>query len=99
MNVGRNGTAFMSNYEKLIAVLAKHGVRCYLQGPEQLVVSDQPGSPWPDGGNSFWVTRLRGVASFHVVAARILRAAVERRGRVVSGVHELRDERDVCGAV
>jgi hypothetical protein len=51
----------MSSYDELVAALAGDGIICYLQSPDQLVVSAQAGAPWPDRGNSFWVTRAGGV--------------------------------------
>jgi hypothetical protein len=50
----------MNSYEELVAALAGDGILCYLQSPDQLVVSAQTGAPWPDRGNSFWVTRAGG---------------------------------------
>jgi hypothetical protein len=51
----------LDTYEQLAAALAEVGIYCYLQSPDQLVVSDQLGPPWPNRGNSFWMTRATGV--------------------------------------
>jgi hypothetical protein len=50
----------MGSYDELVAALAGDEISCYLQSPDQLVVSAQAGAPWPDRGNSFWVTRAGG---------------------------------------
>jgi hypothetical protein len=55
---GRMGGDYpMTTYEQLATVLAKDGIKCRFQAPEQLVVSAQIGPAWPDCGNSFWITR------------------------------------------
>jgi len=47
-------------YRQLAKVLVEHGIRCYLQGAVQMVVSTQDGLVLPDRGNSFWLTRAAG---------------------------------------
>jgi hypothetical protein len=50
----------MDEYEQLAEKLAANGIKCYLQSPHQLVISEQLGPVWPNRGNSFWVTRSGG---------------------------------------
>ena len=50
----------MDEYERLADNLAVDGIWCHHQSPDQLVISRQVGPVWPDGSNSFWVTRAGG---------------------------------------
>ena len=51
-------------YEFLSSTLAADDIRCHFQTPQQLTVSRQVGSIWPNAGNSFWVTHATG--SWHL---------------------------------
>ncbi len=44
------------SYRSLIERLHNSGVRTYTLHPDQLVISRQTGSAWPDRGNSFWIS-------------------------------------------
>jgi hypothetical protein len=52
------------SYGEIIAALAVDGINCAFQHPEQLTVSRQFGSIWPNRGNTFWVTRA--IGSWHL---------------------------------
>jgi len=47
-------------YQLLAAALAKDGIHCHFQDRGQLVISRQTGPVWPNRGNSFWVTHIKG---------------------------------------
>jgi hypothetical protein len=44
------------SYEAMAAQLSAVGLNAAQQGPQQLVVSSQPGAVWPNRGNSFWLS-------------------------------------------
>ncbi len=48
----------MSNYLELDRSLKAKGIGCYVQGPDQLVVSDE--NPAMPSTNTFWVTHKNG---------------------------------------
>jgi hypothetical protein len=50
----------VTSYQDIVAALAADGIICDFQNPEQLTVSRQVGSIWPNRGNTFWVTRATG---------------------------------------
>jgi len=48
------------SYDAVTKALAKLGLVGQMQREDQLVVSSQEGPVWPNGGNSFWLSRKQG---------------------------------------
>ncbi len=50
----------LTPYCEIRSALLEFGIQCQVNGRHQISVSAQRGPIWPDGGNSFWITRATG---------------------------------------